>query len=237
MRKYCLSFPRRQNMSDHSLLILAFDGAEIGAKTAHKSQEISLSGAIARDRRRAGRSDRSHSRQGRLRQGQHQPHRRSGGRERRLALPIFPQQGGARCRRHRAPPAGDHADRRGELAEVCDPAVGARRCASSSPSRSRRIASIPSCIACSRSRFRAWESSRSWKPSTGKTTALFRAYLESHRDELRVDDLELASFVCVTSIEALTHNAVLHHSKMLPDEAMEALIDEAARLVIGYLKG
>ncbi|MGC1547333.1 MAG: TetR/AcrR family transcriptional regulator [Rhodanobacter sp.] len=66
---------------------------------------------------------------------------------------------------------------------------------------------------------------------------LFRTYLESHRDELRVDDLELASFVCVTSIEALTHNAVLHHSKMLSDETMEALIDETARLVSGYLKG
>ncbi len=67
--------------------------------------------------------------------------------------------------------------------------------------------------------------------------ALFRTYLERHRDELRVDDLELASFVCVTSIEALTHNAVLHYSKMFSDETMEALIDEGARLVIGYLKG
>jgi AcrR family transcriptional regulator len=66
--------------------------------------------------------------------------------------------------------------------------------------------------------------------------ALFRTYLERHRDELRVDDLELASFVCVTSIEALTHNAVLHRSKMLPNEAMETLIDEAVRLVVGYLE-
>ena len=66
---------------------------------------------------------------------------------------------------------------------------------------------------------------------------LFRTFLESHRDELGVDDLELASFVCVTSIEALTHNAVLHYSKMLSDEKMEALIDEGARLVTGYLKG
>jgi len=66
---------------------------------------------------------------------------------------------------------------------------------------------------------------------------LFRAYLERHRDELRVDDLELASFVCVTSIEALTHNAVLHYSKVLSDETMEALIDETACLVTGYLKG
>jgi AcrR family transcriptional regulator len=67
--------------------------------------------------------------------------------------------------------------------------------------------------------------------------ALFRTYLENHRDELRVDDLELASFICVTSIEALTHNAVLHDSRMRSDDAMEALVDEATRLVTGYLKG
>ena len=66
---------------------------------------------------------------------------------------------------------------------------------------------------------------------------LFRTYLEGHRDELCVDDLELASFVCVTSIEALTHNAVLHYSKMFSDETTEALIDDCARLVTGYLKG
>ncbi len=66
---------------------------------------------------------------------------------------------------------------------------------------------------------------------------LFRTYLESHRGELGVEDLELASFVCVTSIEALTHNAVLHYSKMLSDERMGALIDEGARLVTGYLRG
>lgn len=59
----------------------------------------------------------------------------------------------------------------------------------------------------------------------------------SHRDELDVDDLDLASFVCVTSIEALTHNAVLHYPKVFADEAMEALVDEGARLVTGFLKG
>jgi AcrR family transcriptional regulator len=66
---------------------------------------------------------------------------------------------------------------------------------------------------------------------------LFRDYLESRRHEVRVRDLDLASFVCVTSIEALTHNAVLHHSKMLSDEAMAALVDEGTRLIVGYLKG
>lgn len=45
----------------------------------------------------------------------------------------------------------------------------------------------------------------------------------------------LASFVCVTAIEALTHNAVLHDSKMVSDERVDALLDEAARLVVGYL--
>jgi AcrR family transcriptional regulator len=64
---------------------------------------------------------------------------------------------------------------------------------------------------------------------------LFRTYLEHHRDELGVDDLELASFVCVTSIEALTHNAVLHYPRMHSEKNMEALIDEGARLVTGYL--
>ena len=66
--------------------------------------------------------------------------------------------------------------------------------------------------------------------------ALFRTYLESHGDELRVVDLGLAAFVCVTSIEALTHTAVLHHPEILSDEAVEALVDEATRLVVGYLK-
>ena len=72
---------------------------------------------------------------------------------------------------------------------------------------------------------------------SGENYTLFRTYLERHRDEILVDDLELASFVCVTSIEAITHNAVLHYSRMLSDEAMEALTDESARLVIRYLKG
>ena len=64
--------------------------------------------------------------------------------------------------------------------------------------------------------------------------ALFKTYLENHRDEVRVADPGLASFVCVTTIEALTHNAVL--SERLSGDAMDALIDEATRLILGYLK-
>ena len=65
--------------------------------------------------------------------------------------------------------------------------------------------------------------------------ALFRAYLETRRHEIRAIDLELAAFVCVTSIEALTHTAVLHQ-KIVSEEAMGALIDEATRLVVGFLR-
>lgn len=66
---------------------------------------------------------------------------------------------------------------------------------------------------------------------------LFRGYLEAHRDELRGGlDLDMAAFVCVTSIEALTHTAVLHRTDFLTDEAVGALVDEGARLVLRYLR-
>jgi AcrR family transcriptional regulator len=66
---------------------------------------------------------------------------------------------------------------------------------------------------------------------------LFRVFLEAHSDEFRAVDLGVAAFVCVTSIEALTHNAVLHHSEMLSNgAAMRALVDEATRLIVRYLQ-
>lgn len=65
---------------------------------------------------------------------------------------------------------------------------------------------------------------------------LFRSYLEHRRAEIRRLDFDVAAFVCVTSIEALTHNAVLHHPAMLSDEAMDSLVDEGVRLIVGYLR-
>jgi AcrR family transcriptional regulator len=65
---------------------------------------------------------------------------------------------------------------------------------------------------------------------------LVRSYLERHRDQIRVEDLDLAAFICVTTIEALTHTAVLHRPDMLLDEGMEKLIDEATRLIVRYLQ-
>ncbi|GLU31537.1 TetR/AcrR family transcriptional regulator [Trinickia caryophylli] len=64
----------------------------------------------------------------------------------------------------------------------------------------------------------------------------FRAYLEAHRDEVRITDLELATFVCATSIEALTHTAVLRYSDRLSDAAFALLVDEASRLIVRYLQ-
>jgi AcrR family transcriptional regulator len=64
---------------------------------------------------------------------------------------------------------------------------------------------------------------------------LFKAYLDAHKDELRALDIDLAAFVCVTSIEALTHTAVLHRSEFISEGAAGMLVDEATRLVLGYL--
>ena len=65
---------------------------------------------------------------------------------------------------------------------------------------------------------------------------LFKRYLEGRRSEIRTLDLELAAFVCVTSIESLTHTAVLHHSETFSEAAMKDLVDEATRLIVRYLQ-
>ena len=65
---------------------------------------------------------------------------------------------------------------------------------------------------------------------------LFRTYLEAHSTEVRVVDTGLATFVCVTSVEAVTHTAVLHHSEDFSDDTFAALTEEATRLIVRYLK-
>lgn len=65
--------------------------------------------------------------------------------------------------------------------------------------------------------------------------ALFAGYLARHRSEVGVDGLGLAAFVCMTTIEALTHSAVLHHPEVLAADAMDAFISETTRLVTRYL--
>jgi AcrR family transcriptional regulator len=63
---------------------------------------------------------------------------------------------------------------------------------------------------------------------------LVRAYLELHRDEIDVADLDLAAFIAVTSVETLTHAAVLRRPALLDDDRFR---DEVAALVVRYLRG
>lgn len=66
--------------------------------------------------------------------------------------------------------------------------------------------------------------------------ALVRGYLEAHRDEIDVSDLDLAAFVCVTTVEALTHAAVLRDPEVLAADRVDGFIEEASRLIVGYLR-
>jgi hypothetical protein len=66
---------------------------------------------------------------------------------------------------------------------------------------------------------------------------LVRAYLESHRQELDVADLDTASFVCVKTVEALAHAAVIGAPAILKGEQMVHLTDEVTRLLVRYLQG
>jgi len=66
--------------------------------------------------------------------------------------------------------------------------------------------------------------------------ALVRGYLEAHRDEIDVADLDLAAFVLVTIVEALTHAAVLRRPDILRDEKKGRFVDDVTRLVVRYLR-
>lgn len=66
--------------------------------------------------------------------------------------------------------------------------------------------------------------------------ALVRGYLEAHRDEIDVADLDLAAFVCVTVVEALTHAAVLRRPDILTNEKTRRFVDDVTRLVVRYLR-
>jgi len=67
--------------------------------------------------------------------------------------------------------------------------------------------------------------------------ALLRAYLDAHRDELTVADTDLAAFICVTTVEALTHAAVIDRPDALSDVEADRLVEEVTVLVLRYLQG
>jgi AcrR family transcriptional regulator len=66
--------------------------------------------------------------------------------------------------------------------------------------------------------------------------ALIRGYLDAHRDEIGAADLDLAAFICVTAVDALTHAAVLRRTDILSGEKAERFVDEVTDLVVRYLR-
>ena len=63
-----------------------------------------------------------------------------------------------------------------------------------------------------------------------------RTCLESRRKEMRKVDLDVPTFICVSAIEAVAHNTVLHGAEMLSEKMVKVLVDETTRLVVGYLR-
>ncbi len=68
-----------------------------------------------------------------------------------------------------------------------------------------------------------------------ETFLLIRAYLERRQDEISVHDLDRATSICVTTVEALTHEFVIDRPEA-PQREREGFIEEVSRLIVGYLK-
>jgi AcrR family transcriptional regulator len=69
----------------------------------------------------------------------------------------------------------------------------------------------------------------------GETFQLVRTYLEERRKEISVRDLDSATSILVTAVEALTHQFVINKPDAL-DGDRDRFIDEVTRLVLGYLQ-
>ena len=69
----------------------------------------------------------------------------------------------------------------------------------------------------------------------GETFRLVRRYLEQRRSEIAVRDLDAATSILVTTVEALTHQFVIRRPDA-PDRDRDRFIDEVTRLVMGYLQ-
>ena len=63
-----------------------------------------------------------------------------------------------------------------------------------------------------------------------RVTALVRSLLEAHRDELQVEDLDLAAFVITSAVEGVGYRA-------RPSQFGEPLVDELTALFTRYLVG
>jgi AcrR family transcriptional regulator len=64
--------------------------------------------------------------------------------------------------------------------------------------------------------------------------ALVRAWLEAHRDEVGVEDLDMAAFLAVSCVEAMTHVAVVRRPEFINEPRF---VEEVTALVVRYVKG
>lgn len=67
-----------------------------------------------------------------------------------------------------------------------------------------------------------------------RSIELVRMYLEAHRDEIGVSDLDLAAFNVVICAESLTHIAVLRRPELMSDPRF---VDEVTAVIVRYLEG
>lgn len=68
--------------------------------------------------------------------------------------------------------------------------------------------------------------------SSEHAAQLLRAWLETHEGELRKVDLDVATFVLLTAVEAVTHLQVVARPKGM---SHAVLVEELSALVFGYL--
>ncbi len=65
-----------------------------------------------------------------------------------------------------------------------------------------------------------------------QSAALVRSWLGTQREHVREVDLEVATYILVTSVESVAHLQVLDRPAQL---TQEALVEELSQLVLGYL--
>jgi AcrR family transcriptional regulator len=222
-------------MSDYSLSILAFLTDIHGRQSPYKSQENCVAEAFSSHCQCTSGGDSSHSSQGGFRQGQHEPIAEVAGVSVGSLYQYFPSKEAL---------VAALIDRHNQ--EVMQAVQGELAEAANLPLEQAVRKLVWVAVKAHRIDPKLHEVLAEQIPRVGKLKkietfnrqnyVLFASYLENHRDEIRAADLGLAAFVCVTSIEALTHTAVLHH-KLASDDAMGALVGETTRLVVGYLKG
>ncbi len=66
--------------------------------------------------------------------------------------------------------------------------------------------------------------------------AVIRTFLEKRQSEMRKLDLDLAAYICVKSVEALTHGAVADHPQWLADDRVDIFVEDVTKLIMGYLR-